>query len=368
MDTVIKTSEQRHESDENADPNNKTNFHDFWMKLTKWEFWPFSVFYFPITFYWAWLCLRTQSFFFFTASNPTIEFGGMLGESKKKIFDLIPDQYIPTTVKASLGVSIGGLAELIKKHELSFPIIFKPDIGERGWMVELIKNEQEAANYLSRIEVAFLLQEYIPYDLELGIFYYRYPDRPRGTISSIVLKDMLSVIGNGTATVAKLMNEDVRAKMHLERINKRAPELLKLIPSLGERIEINTIGNHSLGTKFLNGNHLINERLINIFNEVSNQIDGFYFGRYDLRCASIEDLYQGKNFKILELNGAGSEPAHIYHPGFSLWQAYKDIVHHLGVLADISIQNKKAGHAYMTFTQGLREVMKIRKYNKQKPS
>ena len=363
MDSVIETTEQE------ADPNatNKNWLHIFWTKLTHWEYWPFSVFYFPIVFYWVWLCIRARSFFFFTASNPTIEFGGMLGESKDKIFDLIPDQYIPKTIKVGHSISINEITKMMKDHQLTYPLIFKPDIGERGWMVELIKNEADASSYLARIKVAFLIQEYIPYDIELGIFYYRYPDRPRGTISSIVMKDMLSVIGNGTDTVAALMNNDVRSKMHLDSMQQRSPDLLKTTPALGERVEINSIGNHSLGTKFLNGNHLINEHLIKTFNHVSSQIEGFYFGRYDLRCASLEDLYQGKNFKIRELNGAGSEPAHIYHPGFSLWQAYKDIIHHLEVLADISIQNKKDGHQYMPFTQGIREIMKIRKYNKQKP-
>lgn len=338
----------------------------FWAKLTRWEFWPFSFFYFPVAFYWAWLCLKTRSLFFFTASNPSIEFGGMLGESKDKIYKNIPDEYIPRTFKLSPPTSKEVFHQKLVQENIKFPFILKPDIGERGWMVELIKSEEDLDSYLSRIKVDYLLQEYIPYPVELGIFYYQYPDRKKGTISSIVMKDLLNVKGDGQSTVRELAQGDVRAKMQLEKMERTQQEILNTVPLYNEVVELEPIGNHCLGTTFLNGNHLINKKLVDVFNEVSSRIEGFYFGRFDLRCSNIENLYEGKNFKILELNGAGSEPAHIYHPGFPLVQAYKDIIHHLKVLAQISIINRKKGVKYYSFREGIKEVLRIRKYNKQK--
>ncbi|MEO9965371.1 MAG: hypothetical protein ABJF11_06270 [Reichenbachiella sp.] len=346
----------------------KLSTHVVWAKIFRWEFWPFSLFYFPVMFYWLWLTIRARSFFFFTASNPTIEFGGMLGESKDKIFKLIPDEYIPKTYCLEPAIDKASFLNRLQLENLDFPIILKPDIGERGWMVELINNEDELADYLDRIRVNFLVQEFVPYEVELGIFYYKYPNCDHGTISSIVQKDMLAVTGDGIRTVEHLMNDDVRAKMHIENLKRKTPELMERVPYAAERVELNSIGNHCLGTTFLNGNHLINDRLIKTFDHISSQIDGFYFGRYDLRCRSIEDLSNEKDFKILELNGAGAEPAHIYHPGFSLLQAYKDIIHHLKVLADISMINNKRGVPYYTFGQGIREIFRINKYNQQKES
>lgn len=337
-----------------------------WAKLTRWEFWPFSVFYFPVVFYWMWISLRARSFFFFTASNPGIEFGGMLGESKDKIYKEMDPVTIPKTFKLTPGLKVEYVASILQEEKISYPFILKPDIGERGWMVELIKNEDDLSHYLDQIKVDFLVQEYVPYPIELGVFYYRYPDRDRGTVSSIVMKEMLSVSGDGHSTVQELALRDVRAKMHLETLQDTKPEVLSYIPHFNEKVELVSIGNHCRGTTFLNGNHLINEKLIKLLDNISADIKGFYFGRFDLRCATMEDLYEGKNFKILELNGAGSEPAHIYHPGFSLLQAYKDIIHHLRVLADISIMNHRRGVPYMTFREGIREVLRIRKYNKDK--
>lgn len=337
-----------------------------WAKLTRWEFWPFSVFYFPVIFYWTWLVMKTRSFFFFTASNPGIEFGGMLGESKDKIYKTINPQYIPKTFKLKPGINLIDFKSRLKTEHLNFPFILKPDIGERGWMVELIKNEKDLSKYLNEVKVNFLVQEYVHLPVELGVFYYRFPDRANGTVSSVVVKEMLSVTGDGRSTVREMIMQDVRAKMHLETLEDSNFEIMDYIPAHGEEVELVSIGNHCRGTTFLNGNHLINNKLIALMDKISKEVDGFYFGRFDLRCKSLDDLYEGRNFKIIELNGAGSEPAHIYHPGFPLVQAYKDIAHHLKVLARISMLNHKNGHPYMTFKNGIKEVIKIRKYNKQK--
>lgn len=368
MNIAVETENQIEEKVQEKTLYDKLSTSVVWAKIFHWEFWPFSVFYFPVMFYWVWLSLKARSFFFFTTSNPTIEFGGMLGESKDKIFKLIPGQYIPKTYKLSSSINGESFLERLKLEKLDYPFILKPDIGERGWMVELIKTEKDLTDYLELIQVDFLVQEYVPYEVELGVFYYRYPNCDHGTVSSVVMKDMLSVVGDGLRNIESLMHDDARAKMHIEDFRIKKPQLLTQIPAHSEKIEINSIGNHSRGTTFLNGNHLINERLIKVFDKVSSQIDGFYFGRFDLRCRSVEDLYQGEHFKILELNGAGAEPGHIYHPGFSLIQAYKDIIHHLKVLADISMLNKRNGIPYYSFREGLKEIMKIRKYNQQKVS
>ncbi|PIB36576.1 hypothetical protein BFP72_14785 [Reichenbachiella sp. 5M10] len=364
MDTLVTTPSQTR-------PKPKSlyawlNSSVIWAKIFRWEFWPFSLFYFPILIYWVWVTLRTRSLFFFTASNPGIEFGGMLGESKNKIFERIPTRYLPQTVKLEAGISLTEVEALLTEKQIDYPFVCKPDVGERGWMVERVESSAQLQQYLEDIQVDFLVQEYVGYEVELGVFYYRYPDRERGTVSSIVRKDMLKVTGDGCRSVRQLMREDARSKMHIRRLQVKDPERLAFVPNCGQTVELVAIGNHCLGTTFLNANSLINERLITVIDQLSQKIDGFYFGRFDLRCRSIEDLYAGEHFKILELNGAGAEPAHIYHPGYSLVQAYRDIVHHLRVLADISLLNHSRGIPYMSWREGLREVKKIRAYNRNK--
>lgn len=346
-------------------PIQKIKTSNFWIRLTHWEFWPFEVVYIPIFIYWLWLSLRARSLFFFTASNPGIMYGGMLGESKYEILMGLPETLIPKTVIANNHITLPAALDMMKHHNLRFPIILKPDIGERGWQVEKIANENELEAYLNANNVDILFQEYIDLPLELGILYYRFPDKKTGRITSVVKKKMLEITGNGSSTIKELMYSIPRAKLQIETFEKDQPEVLANVPASGEKIELMPIGNHCRGTTFLNANDLITKELTAVFDAVSDKIDGFYFGRFDIRCESKEALYNGK-MKIMELNGAGSEPGHIYHPGARLIDAYKSLFSNWKALFLISRMNNKRGIPYLSFVEGLRVIKKLRDYNKLK--
>ncbi len=346
-------------------PAKESSQNKIWIKITNWEYWPFGLVYIPVFFYWAWLVLKARSFFFFSASNPSIENGGMLGESKMKIFDLINDGLKPKTIYLKHDSTSDQIYKTLKNEDLNFPLIFKPDIGERGSFVEKIESNEDIEKYLSKIKVDFLIQEYIDYPIEMGVFYYRFPNEEKGSVSSIVVKDMLSVIGDGQSTIKELAMIIPRAKIIMSDLERRLGETMSRVLKNAEMLELEPIGNHCRGTTFLNGNYLITEELNITFDRIAKTIDGFYFGRFDLRCKSIAELYEGK-IKILELNGAGSEPGHIYHPGTTLTEAYSAIFHHIKALYKISKQNNEKGIPYMTFSEGISEVKKLRAYNKRK--
>ena len=336
----------------------------WWIKCTHFEFWPFDVFYFPVKLYYVYLALRSRSLFFFTASNPTIEFGGLLGEKKSEVFDLIPDQYIPKTQLFQPESTETDVLAYMGKERISFPIILKPDVGERGWMVRKVRNEREVREYLKKIRVPFLLQEYVDLPVELGVFFIKVPGQI-GKVTSIVKKGFLSVIGNGRDNVKTLLLANPRAAIQLDFESEIFEGLMEEIPGNGERVEVESIGNHSRGTTFLDENRAIDKQLSETFNMIADDIEGFYFGRFDLRCRSMDDLRQGLHFKILELNGAGSEPGHIYQPGFPLWRAYKDVCWHLKMLRKVSRENRARGHEYWSFSRGWAKMKAIKAYQQQ---
>ncbi len=340
----------------------------WWTKTTRYEFWPFDLFYFPVKIYYAFLALKSRSFFFFTASNPSIDFGGMLGERKSDIFELIPAQYLPKTKLFSPGVSAEEVERFLQSARLDYPIIAKPNIGERGWMVRKLMNREELKLYLAEIKVEFLVQQWVDLPVELGVFYIKIPGSERGTVTSIVHKGFLSVVGDGSSSVRQLLKADVRAALQVDFEDPSIQPLLENVPLAGEEIEVEAIGNHCRGTTFLNANEWIDEGLNNAFNRIAGEIQEFYFGRFDLRCQSIQELKQCENFKILELNGAGSEPGHIYQPGYSIWQAYKDVCWHLRMLQKVSATNKLRGHEYWPFKKGWQKLKEIREYNSAKTS
>lgn len=341
-------------------------FQKFWYKLFRFEYWPFYLLYIPVFFYYFWLSIKCRSFFFFTSSNPGIEFGGMLGESKNEIYNLIPTEYLPVTGCFKPGISPEEISAFMQQKNLQFPVILKPDIGERGWMVEKIEDKDALKIYLGKIKVPFLIQELIDYPVELGIFYIRKPSCEKGKVTSIVRKGFLSVKGDGIHTVRKLLSKNKRALLNFNFESEFKQEKLDFIPQTGEEITIEEIGNHSRGTIFYDDHSEIDEDLKERVNQIAVEIPGFYFGRFDIRCQSYDDFKSGKNFKIIELNGAGAEPGHIYQPGYSLLQAYRDIIWHLAELSRVSLENKSLGYPFWSLKKGLSKIAEIRRYNKHK--
>lgn len=249
-------------------------------------------------------------------------------------------------------------------EQIGFPLIAKPDVGERGTWVKKVTNQAELKSYTETCPVDFLLQELVEMPIELGVFFIKYPNNSQGKVTSIVRKDFLKVIGDGRSTVEQLLAKNPRAALTGNLNTEKHRWIETNVPDQSEEVLVEPIGNHCRGTKFLSDNHEIDEDLNEAFNKLVDQIPDFYFGRFDLKCRSYEDLRELKNFKILELNGAGAEPAHIYQPGYPLWKAYRAIFWHLGVLSDISAQNKKRGHSYWSFKQGFRKWKSHQRYNR----
>jgi hypothetical protein len=340
-------------------------YRNFRTRLTQWEYWPFEILYLPLFCYWLWLSLKARSLFFFSAANPSIENGGMLGESKVKILNRIAPALKPVTLLISPATTSGRLRKILHHNGIRFPLIAKPDVGERGWKVEKLHTPAELDAYHAGMKAPYLIQEYVDYPIELGLFYYRFPGSASGSISSVVIKEFLTLTGDGTSDVRELILGNDRARLQYAPLFVRyASQLTRVLPA-GETLVLMPIGNHSRGTKFLNGNHLINDRLVGVFDRISRSIDGFYYGRYDIRCRSLAELYEGKGIKILELNGAGAEPAHIYDPAFSRREAYRVLFHHLQVLFRISQENYRNGVQYLSFSEGLRAFLKLKSYRKQ---
>jgi hypothetical protein len=327
--------------------------HNFFIRLKSWEYWPFGIVQFPLIMYWIWLSLRARSLLFFTASNPSITMGGMFGESKYAILNQLPSNVLPKTILIDTPVTVDQVLMRMSEANLHFPLIFKPDLGERGYRVKRVDTMQDVEEYLKNCKGSFLAQEFIDLPLECGVFYTRFPREDKGIVTSVVIKEMLTVTGDGNLTVEALIRKNPRAKLQWDRLKIMHHEVLDAILKEGELLELNAIGNHCLGTKFLNGNHLINEQLSEVFDGISKSLDEFYFGRFDLRCESIDDLYQGK-VKIMEVNGCGAEPAHIYHPGFSLIEAMKVLFLHWKNIFIISTQNRKRGFLYTPLKDGYR--------------
>ena len=343
----------------------KLLYNSFFIKLFNWEYWPFNLVYSPIFLYWFFLCLRARSFFFFSTSNPTIKNGGFLMESKKEIYDLIPAKLYPPTLFFKANTPAENILGEIKQRELKFPMIGKPDIGMKGMMVKRLENTHDLQEYILKSKVDFLIQEFIPYKNEVGVFYYRYPNEEKGHISGIVKKEFLAVTGDGFSTVEQLLSKNKRAVLQLHILRKTEKDKMNIVLKNDEELILVPYGNHIRGAKFLDDSRFIDDALTNTIDSICKKINGFYFGRLDIRYNTWEELKQGKNFSIVELNGSGSEPTHIYDPKHSIFWAWKEIIRHLNILYRISKLNHQLQKTpYMTTRMGLDMLRQNNEYIK----
>ncbi len=265
----------------------------------------------------------------------------------------MPAHLYPPTIYFNADESVEKVLQKLQEEGFEFPLVGKPDIGGRGRGIKILKTKEDVAGYARNATVDFHIQKFIPFEKEAGIFYYRYPGQPKGNISGIVRKEFLAVTGDGTSSIRDILAKDNRAWLQMESLEKMYGSQLDHILAEGEKKMMVPFGNHSRGAKFLDDTHLADEQLTAVIDNACKQVKDFYFGRLDIRYNDWQELKQGKNFCIIEVNGAGSEPTHIYDPKHSLFFAWKEIIRHWVILWRISRLNHKKGYPYMNFKEGI---------------
>lgn len=297
-----------------------------WKHWTRWEFWPPWMFYPPVIVWVAWLALRHRGLLLVTAVNPAIPTGGFLGESKGDILELLRDggAALPAHLRLPADMPLGerraALQAFRSTHTLDLPLVVKPDAGQRGLGVNILRDEQALQAALTP-PVELMVQEFVS-GPEFGVFWIREPGAPRGEIFSITEKRMPSVTGDGERTLEHLVLDDPRAvamaATYLDRLSPRLDD----VPAAGEEIALAEIGTHCLGAIFLDGAELNSPELAAAIDALALPLDGFHFGRFDLRAPSREHFRRGEGLRVMELNGLTSEATHIYDAKHGLLHAY----------------------------------------------
>lgn len=278
-----------------------------------------------------------------------------MAESKKEIYDLIPPQYYPKTELIQQNCDFHGVENLLEKAAIRFPFIAKPDIGLRGSAVKKIANLDELKTYHNRANFDYLIQDLIPYEQEVGIFYVRFPNENKGKITGIVAKEYLIVEGDGNSKIVDLIKANPRYELQLNALQKEYGNQLEVVLPKGEKRNLVPYGNHARGAKFIDASDKISPQLTETFDQICTQIPEFYFGRLDVMYDSWYDLELGKNFSIVEVNGAASEPTHIYDPKHSIFFAWKELARHITYMYQISVANHKRGFPYLSHQEGMKE-------------
>ncbi len=299
-----------------------------WKRLTKWEFWPAKAIYPPVFVYSMLLALKYRSLTLPTLCNPMVPGGGLLDESKLEILRRLRDGGAPVApfVEISAGLSadqqFAVVKAAMKEWSSDYPVVVKPEQGERGKGVCIVKSDGMLRETLSRPGGNLITQKFAP-GIEFGVLYWRYPDDAIGAISSITRKVYTSVVGDGVSTLEQLILSDARAVCSAATFLKNHSNELYHIPEKEEVVKLVEIGTHARGSLFLDACHLSTEALLEAMNRISHSVDGYYLGRFDLKVPDEAALMRGENLQIVELNLLTSEPTHMYDPKHSVFDAWK---------------------------------------------
>ena len=322
-----------------------------WRRGTRWEFWPPWVFYPPVLAYLGWLMVKHRSATLFTAANPAILAGGFVGESKYDILlglSAAGDSLARSSLldgSLSTGDKMLAVRRFMADHLLTFPVVLKPNYGQRGSGVVVVRSADVLAECLNQSSVDTIVQEYVG-GAEFGIFYYRRPSEPHGRIFSVTEKRFPAVVGDGRLTLEQLILHDDRAVCAARLYCERHRDKLSTVPAEGEVFPLAELGTHCRGALFLDGGWVLTQALEERFDAIARGFDGFYFGRFDVRVdGGVESFRAGRGFKIIELNGVTSEATHIYHPGTPLIGAYRVLMAQWRIAFEIGAENRRRGAA-----------------------
>ena len=363
-------------------------FRECWAHLRYFEYWPTRLFYapiYPLVLYWA---LRLRSLGFMSAVNPCIEYGGLLNYSKFRLLSRLPQKHLLRACLVSCGQSDAQIEQAMRSAGLGFPLIAKPDLGERGFGVQIVRSVGELQNYVEGFrrlqnrtqqqnshDTEIILQEYFTPAQEFALLYSISPSQrgEMGEIRSICAKQPLCVEGDGTHSLGALVARAPRAAKRYRLLRKMwGAQWHSVIPA-GQSWQLTHIGAHGLGTDCYSMQHKNSPQLLRLFAELSAHLNpepgslNFCFGRYDILAESWEAVLQGR-FKVIELNGVNAEPLHIYHPGFSVWAAWKTLWRHWQRIGRLAQAMRQRGHKPVSSAALLRAVRqhdyKVRLYRK----
>jgi len=315
-----------------------------WRQWLSFEFWPGTLFYLPLIPVYAFLSLKYRGLMTPFYANPGIKNGGIIGESKWAFLKHVPatSPHRLKTVLLPAGTAPDLAREVLRGTGIDYPFILKPDVGQRGFGVRIIRSDENFRDYLALADFDVIAQEFCGWRGEAGLLVVKDPRTSRKNVFSVTDKVFPSVMGDGQTRLGDLILADRRARIIAAVYFGRHREFLDHVPPLGETVLLSECGNHCQGAIFHNGKHLLTPELQAALFDLAEAIPDFYFGRFDVRYQDVDSFKRGNNFAIVEINGAGSEATHIWDADTRLREAYATLFEQWNLLFAIGAAIKQS--------------------------
>ena len=304
----------------------------------------------PMVAQWLCLSLRHRSITLPSCVNPAITAGGLVGEGKMEYLALMGECARAATANTT-SVDITGPGALAKveaamaRQGLGYPLVVKPDLGWCGFGVRRIDGRDALAHYVAAYPLGerLVLQEWLGAPGEAGLFYLRWPGAASGELIGVLLRHFPRVVGDGVHSVAQLMAADPRA-CRLGRDPTSEPCCdVRRTPASGEVVRIASVSSTRVGGGYEDGTLHTTPELLRAVEAIARDMGDFHVGRFDVKYESLAALQAGR-FRIMEVNGAGSEAVHAWDPRLGLRQAYGIVFAKQRRLFAIGSEMRRRGH------------------------
>jgi hypothetical protein len=297
----------------------------------------------PMILQWLWLAVRYRSISQMSAANPAIDVGGLVGESKSAYFDQVrPENKSWLACTACVVAGPRAAAEAYKAMQelgLTFPVVAKPDIGWCGFGVRRVDNARELEEYVAAYPAgeSLLIQEHLDLDGEAGLFYLRWPGDPHGRLLSLTVREPPAVIGDGFSTAGELVARDPLLRKRIDLYGN-----LDRIPRAGAAMTLSTVWSHRMGGRYRDMSHAITPALEASLDALARGMPEFHVARFDVRFATPAALARGA-FKIIEINGAGSEAINFFDRDVPFFTAYRGVLAKTAMVFALAAENRARG-------------------------
>jgi pimeloyl-ACP methyl ester carboxylesterase len=339
------------------------------------EWWPTWLLYGLLVPHFARLAIRHRSPTVWTCVNPGIApGGGVIGESKQGILRGFTDPRVLSqhVIGAGEADPISAARRLLEREPAlgGYPLIVKPDAGQHGVGIFLVRTDEELVGALGRTPAPVLLQRFHPGPVEVGVFWTRDPgtvgrervDAVQGRVFAVTRKIFPEVTGDGRSAVRDLILAHPRYRMQARVFLANGSLDPERIPADGERVRLSSIGNHVRGCRFEDGADLITPELEAAIDELARAWRGpagepFDFGRFDVRSESEESLKGATDLAVIELNGVTSEATGYYDPSWSALRALRLLARQWSIAFELGAARRAAGSEPMGVLALLRAVL-----------
>jgi hypothetical protein len=296
----------------------------------------------PLVAQWLLLAARYGSLTLPSAINPSIETGGLAGESKSACLAQIGDAFASHVAAWRLVRPGDDPLACLLSGGFEYPLIVKPDIGWCGFGVRRVDDDAALLAYAAAFprNGAFIIQRLVTAPNEAGLFYVREPGERSGTLVAMTLRHAPHVTGDGAHCVAALIAATPRLWRPAGGLDAA---VLARIPAAGERVVLTTIASLRAGARYEDATALITPALTARIDAIARSMPDFHLGRFDVRFASLGALQAGA-FSIIEVNGAGSEAIQFWDRSLTWRQAFAGVFAKQRLLFRLGARMRAMGH------------------------